>query len=171
MSVFSLVADSLLSSVEAQLSGTIGGRPAKLRACFVPGSLAWDDCECGSLTVELSSVGFSRQFPTVQSTMTDMCAVPYVVGTYNVTMLRCVPGPDKAGSSPSCAALGTSAVILTEDIGAMFTGVSSALASLIEDNTIIESAIGPILSQGPAGGCVGISQTVYAGFRNTWTAC
>lgn len=153
----------LLDCVAAQIALTEAGPPN--RACVVPGGeVAWDECECGQLTVHHTNVYPSRTFPepTREGPFTK-CAPPWWVATVVVTMVRCVPS-GHGDQPPDCEALDAATRVQDADIEAMQAGVQCCLVGhqhLVADH----------LTLGPAGACVGSALTVLIGFGNCPAVC
>ena len=165
-----VVASRLLSSVEQQIALTPAGIPAKSRIEVVPGTLAWDECECGLLAVEWTGAQYADTPPT-PSVQRDGGCRPYVFGSYKVTMARCVPGVQAEGRSPTVAQLDAAAQIQFDDVLAMLKGSSLAMVSLSDDNTIVGFDMSGVIPQGPEGGCVAVTQTLNAYIPNNYGPC
>lgn len=165
-----VIASRLLSSVEQQIALTPVGIPAKSRICVVPGTLAWDECECGLLAVEWLGAQYADSPPT-PSVQRDQGCRPYVFSTFKVTMARCVPGPQASGHPPTIAQLDASAQAQFDDALAMLKGSTLAMMSLSDDNTILGFDMNGVVPQGPEGGCVAVTQTIDAYIANQYGPC
>lgn len=154
--------------VVAALEDTPGGVPK--RVCpIVPGSIAWDACECGQLAQTITSVAPTRVFPTPSSELPDeRCGSPMAVVSVTLSLTRCVASPDDRGNSPRCAALFENAVILEADRAAVRRAVRCCLADMYAASPpqIFAYAIGAANSVGPEGGCAGIELTYQFAIPN-----
>lgn len=165
-----LAASRLLNEVHAQIALTTAGLPTKLREGVVPGSLAWDECECGLLAVEWVGTNYSDTPPTPALQRDEGCR-PYVVAGLKVTMARCVPGTQVVGRPPTPAQLDAAAQIQFEDSFAMMRGSTIALTGLVTDNTILGFDMNGAQPQGPEGGCVAVTQSVDVYLSNMFGPC
>jgi hypothetical protein len=152
----------ILQSVQAYLATSLGGEVE--RACVVPGALiAWDECECGQLTVHHTTMWPSQAFPDPVERERANCAVPWWVVEIVVTLVRCVPvGTDEA--PPTCEELAQAATIQDHDLQMMQRGVACALTTeqyRIQDHT----------SLGPEGACVGSQLTIWVAVSNCPDDC
>jgi|SRR5690349_709571 len=170
MSILYTIASTLRDTVVAGLPGTLGGLPTKLRSCIVPGELAWDDCECGLVGVEFTGTAYSQVPPTPEYQRDGGCK-PYVVANFNISVIRCVPGPTQSGSGPSCAKLDTAAQILMDDTLMLMKATSIALETLFDSDTILGFAMSGVTTVGPQGLCAGVAQQVSAYVTNLYAPC
>jgi len=169
-SVFYQVASLLISQVQLQLAATPAGVAADARICLVPGQLAWDNCECGLIGVELVGTGFSRGTQE-DNAETDNGCNGFATATYRVTVLRCAPGPQDAGRAPTCEQLDSAAQVFYDDIDALLRGVSIAMRDMYDANVIMMYWFNGTTPTGPEGQCVGSTQQVTVGVTNTYGAC
>jgi len=167
---FNLALQALLVSVRGQLSVTPSGWPVNAREYVVPGTLAWDECQCGLLAIEWLSAPFSTAFPNPSPPTSDGCK-PYLALQVQVTILRCAPNPGPHGEAPSVSDLSAAAVTNLDDLEAMLLGTGSAVRVLEENNAILNYSLGAPTPTGPQGGCVGVTQQVWLGFANRWGPC
>lgn len=167
---FTTALQVLLASVRGQLLATPTGWPADAREYVVPGTLAWDECQCGLLAVEWLSAPYSRAFPNPSPATSDGCK-PYLALQIQVTVLRCAPNPGTHGEAPSQSALSAAAVINLDDLEALLAGTASAVKSLEDANLILNYSLSGPVPAGPQGGCVGVTQQVWLGFSNRWGPC
>lgn len=154
---------ALVSSVQAALDGTPGGRPE--RVCDVPGQLAWDDCQCGLLAVTVGRIYPSTTFPAeaADTQLTSPCPPPYEAVDVTVTVLRCAPTVDSRGNPPSCETLGAAAEIWAWDVEAIRAAVVCCLTGLVFDGTVENWTLRATDPAGPEGGCVGSTTTLTVG--------
>lgn len=170
------IAERLLDCALAAVTDTPSGAPG--RACVVHGAVAWDDCECGQLTVAIAGISPSAQFPTLalapgpSGPMQSRCGAPLLVIEYNVTMLRCMATTDDAGSAPPCDLLGSDAQIAARDAWAVRTGIVCCLQEMRTERDergatyISEWTTGVQSMVGPAGRCGGSNLQVFVGIQN-----
>lgn len=164
-----VVVTGMGACVRAALPDTLGGVPAGLRECFsVPGSIAWDDCQCGQLALSVGPSYYSTTFPQPENVRRSLagCGAPYWVAPVTVTMLRCAPTPTGTDLGPSCAALAQASMILESDRQVITQALACCLQGWVTDRTIADYVIGPQAPVGPDGGCVGIALTVTVGISN-----
>lgn len=149
------VVTALLECVRVALAATAAGQPD--RVCEVAGELAWDDCDCGVLAVGVDRLYPSRVFPQEASAadFASGCQLPFLVADLTVTVLRCAPGPDRAGGSPSCPALDTAARTWLVDADAVRRSTACCVADLRAADTVAEFTLRDQIPLGPEGGCVG----------------
>jgi hypothetical protein len=152
----------ILDAVHALLPGSIGGEVE--RACVVPGlMIAWDDCECGQLTVHQRAMWPSAQFPNPVEPGRANCAVPYWAVQIVVTLLRCSPqGVDD--QAPTCEQLAEAAVVHLHDMEMMQRGTACALT----ETTFRVDVHTPVASEGA---CVGSELVVVVAVPNCPDDC
>lgn len=154
----------LLDGVRDELIGTSGGVPN--RVCRVPGfDIAWDDCECGQLTVHHRTIVPSKRFPQPIVDESLKCSPPMWAVDVVITVLRCLPDTDDA-SPPPCVELGEVAARVDEDIAATLRGVHCTLAG-----TDVLHLVSNITSLGGEGLCTGFELTVVVSLPNCRVVC
>lgn len=152
------VARRVLSDIFIELATTDVGAPS--RACVVPGLVAWDQCDCdGLLAVSLTRAFLSDDFPTGAlgrgSIRLSPCDLPWLVGEFTITVLRCAPQPKERALAPSCEALDAAARVLTSDAYVVLTETVSTLCELKSADEVVDYVIGDQETRGPDGACVG----------------
>lgn len=167
---FSTALQAILTSVRTYLLATPTGWPTGAREYVVPGVLAWDECECGLLAIEWQAAPYVAAFPTPAIKIADGCK-PLLSLQIQVTALRCAPSPGINGEPPEVAAMAAAAETNLDDLEAVLRGTSQAVATLEDAGTILAYGLDAPKPAGPAGGCVGVTQVVYLGFRNVWGPC
>jgi hypothetical protein len=155
------IAAALLECARAQLEQTSAGVPD--RVCVVPGAeLAWDDCECGQLTVHITQQYSSKIFPAQDSSPMQRCGTGYIVVVYVVTILRCIPVGDEQGP-PSCTELDAAAQDQAEDARAVWDAVICCFSEDADyEFTVLNQAF-----VGPSGFCGGSALTIAVGLSDT----
>jgi hypothetical protein len=149
------IATTVLECVRSRIED-VAGLPEFGRVCVVPGDVAWDECTCGQLTINNPTQFSSVSFPTPSIGANEtQCGAPYTVSTFEVTALRCAPGPDRNGHPPTCTALQNAAQLLYQDKFYMRTAVQCCLAELRNTDLVEDYALGQTVETGPRGGCVG----------------
>lgn len=141
------VAESIRVAVDAALTG-LG------RSCVVPGAIAWDECDCGMLAVSIGRVYLSDTFPEEQTERIGNCQAAWEVVEIVVQVIRCVPGPDDQGNSPTCAQLDGAAQIMATDTQKALAAIALWICNNV-NVTIIDGLISPMDPQGPEGNCAG----------------
>lgn len=167
---FSAALQAILASVRTYLRATPAGWPSTAREYVVPGTLAWDDCTCGLLAIEWQVATYVAAFPTAAIKIADGCK-PLLSLQIQVTALRCAPSPGLQGESPDAATLAAAAEANLNDLEAVLRGTAQAVATLEDTSVIMQYGLDGPKPAGPAGGCVGVTQVVYLGFRNIWGPC
>jgi hypothetical protein len=159
------MAERLLDCAGAALAATDAGAPA--RALVATGAeIAWDNCECGQLSVHVLRTYPADTFPVLkQSGPYERCQTTFTVVEYVVTILRCVPVQDDSGQPPVPAAMTAAARTDFTDRWAVRSGVMCCLA---DDNPLTRN---PMLVQeqlaiGDEGMCAGSELHVLIGFSN-----
>ena len=161
-----------------RLATTTDGAPA--RACVVAGEIAWDDCECGQLTVAMGPMyeasGTTLARATTETPGRRECGPPLFVFTYVVTILRCAPtGTNTA--PPTCDELEAAARGASEDAWAVRAGVICCLSSAISDQLpngtklYVDFTTGTQTFVGPQGACMGSALPVTVTIQNGCYPC
>lgn len=117
----------ILSAVSVALSGA--GRPPA-RVLMYPGTVAWDNCDCGQLALGVTSHINSRDGVNDSSSNYTNCTAPMRVATYSLSIIRCVPGVDVNGNSPTPGALTNAFRIQESDAYIAWHTVQCQLTSL-----------------------------------------
>lgn len=144
---------------ELEATPESGGVPDKMRLCLlVPGSIAWDGCECGQLALTIQSDYPTQTFPIDASDipLTGGCGPSALVVEVLVSLTRCVPGLDAQGRPPTCAKLQAAALIQQGDAYAVRKAVTCCLAELKRTYQILKYTVGRVNRVGPEGLCGGI---------------
>jgi hypothetical protein len=165
-----VAAAAILGQVKFQLQGTAAGWPDNARECVVPGELAWDDCTCGLLAVEMVTTDYSENFLTPTHALADKCR-PYITTELRITALRCAPGPGSQGEAPSCTALDSAAQTQFDDTLAVMQGIAQALMTLDANQVVEYYAAQGVKPAGPQGACVGVTSTALIAISNTYGPC
>lgn len=151
-------AAQLLECARAKVAATEAGVPA--RVCVVPGAeLAWDECECGQLTVHVLRQYPSRVFPTEDRVPMAPCSTAYLVAVFAVTILRCVPIGGEDAIPPTCEELDAAARTQADDALAVFNGVMCCIDDGLREFIVLDQP-----TVGPAGQCAGSQLTIAVGF-------
>jgi hypothetical protein len=171
------VAETIRQCIHDELEeNATGGAPG--RSCVIWGAIAWDDCECGQLTVALG-----RQFPTGNSPnegsaalrsgaqhRQSKCGFPIWGQTLTASILRCAPVQDGQGNAPTCEALSEAALRATEDAWRVRNAVVCCLRGLNADGVLYEWAVTGQDAVGPQGACQGSALTMNV-FVDNWCNC
>lgn len=153
----------------------LGEDDAPARACVVAGNVAWDDCECGQLTVAFTQDSASANFPNPSSTTNQQwsmrsCGHPLVVWELNVTLLRCAP-TGEGQDAPSCQELEDYALRVVQDAIAVRKSVECCLQTLYSEKDVSgRKLITDWLTSsqyfvGPNGGCGGSNLPITIGMQ------
>lgn len=160
------IAVDLLECIRARIED-VAGLPAFGRVCVVPGEVAWDACDCGQLTINNPSQFSSNNFPApIIGGDQTQCGAPLIASTFNVTALRCAPGPDRNGKPPSCTALQNAAQLLYQDKYYMRTALLCCLGEMQRTHVIEQFTVGTVTETGPRGACVGAEMLFTVGLIN-----
>lgn len=161
-----------------RLAMTTDGVPD--RACVVAGEIAWDNCECGQLTVAMNT-NFEAVSTNVARSATETpgrrsCGPPLFVINYTVTILRCAPtGTNTA--PPTCDELEAYARGASEDAWAVRAGVicclDEAISQRLPNGTKLyrDFVIGTQTWVGPQGACGGSALPVAVTIDNGCYPC
>lgn len=174
------IAEDMRRCVHERLSNTPGGEPD--RSCVIAGAIAWDDCECGQLTVAIEQTYLSSSFPLEGQSPPARpglkgCGAPIHVTRYRVSILRCAPSGRDDPDPPECAALDEAAQVTVYDDWATRLGLDCCLkewARTRDDTggTIIHDYVyGTGEYVGPAGMCQGFELPVFVAIRNACPPC
>lgn len=156
-----LMALDLKTCIERELAYTVGGMPPGFDSCVMAGSLTWDNCCPGMLRVRTARQFASDRFP-------DPVFRPSVCGAYSratdfeALILRCAPGPDQDGNPPTCEALERTALIIAEDMDALWRGVRCCFG-----NTEFEYVVREVAQTETRGQCVGSRMTLTVGLSDS----
>lgn len=147
----------LISEIDQALQLTTAGTVA--RVCVVPGELAWDQCECGTLAASPRRFFLSDEFPEDSLgrgiVRAGPCDLPFLVAEVAVSIIRCAPQPPDGFTAPSCEALAASAQVLLSDAYVTMTETIRVLCGLAATNQILDYVLGEQNARGPEGSCVG----------------
>src|SRR5215207_4915647 len=159
------MAERLLDCVGAKLADTTEGAPPRLYVA-AGAQIAWDDCECGQLTVHMARSYPSDVFPLLkQSGPFRRCEASMTVTEYVITILRCAPGSDQHGRPPPAAAMTQAARVDHEDRRAVRAGVACCFED--DDPALAQfRLVQDQLAVGEEGQCVGSELHVFMGFPN-----
>lgn len=157
-----------------RIAATAAGAPD--RSCVIAGGIAWDNCECGQLTVAIREAFFSQNFPSPAATTADQfgtgrCGHPIIGFDLTVTMLRCVPTGDNE-TPPACADLAATAQVFAIDAAAVRDGVLCCLQNMLREKnefgvpTITGFTVGGQRFVGPEGSCGGSALDLSIGILN-----
>lgn len=150
------VAEALRDCVMERLEDTDAGAPD--RSCVTTGSVSYDDCECGSLYVNLTRNFASQNFPQAVN-VKARCGYPLLVWNLAVIVLRCAP-TGSGSDGPTCEELDALTLTLIADADAVRKGIECCLADLntrdaMGDRTIVNWQTGTQNFIGPEGMCAG----------------
>lgn len=163
------MAQQLLECAAQQLAATPAGTPP--RVLVATGSeIAWDDCECGQLSVHMLRAYPSDDFPIIKQVAPfTVCEATWTVVEYVVTILRCVPASQDDGTPPPAAAVTAAAEQDHLDRWAVRRGVVCCFKAMDEADP--RRAKAPRLLQeqlavGEDGMCAGSELHLFVGFLN-----
>lgn len=155
----------LLDCVGEQLAATTSGAPA--RALVSPGQeIAWDDCECGQLSVHMPRAYPSDTFPVLKQVGPfDRCEAKFTVVEYVVTILRCVPVSKDRGDPPTAAELTAASRVDHEDRWAVRRGVACCFEAEDPRRRTLR-LLQEQLAVGSEGECMGSELHLFVAFAN-----
>lgn len=172
------IAIKIKACVLERLEMTSKGLPE--RACVISGELAWDECECGQLTVaianEYESNGTASPRAAAENPGRRSCGPPLYVANYIVTMLRCAPIGTNT-TPPTCDELEAFARMSTEDAWAVRAGVicclDDAISTRLPNGTKLyrDFVVGTQTRIGPQGACGGSQLPVAVTIDNGCYPC
>lgn len=153
--------------IRTELAATADGAPDADKSALIPGQVAWDHY-CSQLSLSVTRLGYSQTFPAEASVIANNCALPYVVATVEVTLLRCMPGMDDNGKVPHADVFDASMLRWLRDAQAVMSGVACCLnAARDTDHTILQYALLGTTPQGAEGGSIGVLHSFQVGQANT----
>lgn len=161
----------LLDSVNTALAGTAGGSPG--RVVFAPGGeAAWDNCQCGQLSLVVNQRHRTRDFPI---NTTDI-----VVGNINdlglvidcsLQIVRCVPIESADAEPPPVLDLNNAAKIQEEDAFVVWDTVTCFLFNQEKARNITGFILNTQKPLGPEGGCAGTQLDFKFGLYVNCSGC
>jgi hypothetical protein len=159
------IASLLLTEIDTALSISVYGSVD--RVCVVPGELAWDQCECGTLGASPRRFFLSDEFPEgslgTGIVRTSVCSLPFIVAEISISLIRCAPQPPDGQLAPTCEALAVSAQVLLSDAYIVLNETTTTLCELVANDQIIDYVLGDQNARGPEGACVGTELITYVG--------
>ena len=149
------------------LVATSAGAPGR-QCTLTAGSIVWDDCQCGQLSVTVPRIYNSQRFPveTVEDGNASACGLPYLVMDVLISVLRCAPAIAPKALAPTCDNMLGAALIWHEDAQAVRRALGCCLRDMTEMDDILSFTLGPTVAVGESGGCVGFEITVKVGLPN-----
>lgn len=134
-------------------------------ACVVPGTIAWDACDCGSVYVSVGHLYLSDEFPMQLTTApTPNCGAAWEVVEIIIQVMRCVPVPSGGNITTTCAAETAAAYLIRVDAAETLHNVSTALCQMRNETyQIADFIVDNQTVQGPQGGCGGTELRVRIG--------
>lgn len=151
---------TVAATIEAAVYAELTTEPD--RHGVVPGSIAWDECDCGLLAVSVAQVFLTETFPDpLTRKVGSVCDAPYEVGEIVIQVVRCAPNPDNQGGPPTVAELDASAQEVLRDAYEMLRATSIELCEMNTARDIADFMLRPLTAQGPSGGCVGNELRAY----------
>ncbi len=152
------VVTGVATCIVTELAGTEGGIPD--RVCpLVPGEIAWDNCECGQLAQTITAITPTKIFPQPAIEDQSRCDSTMLMVNVTTSLVRCAPTINDNGENPTCDELFTAARILEEDRFVLRKAIRCCLADFTTSYVTHNFAIGPAVSVGPNGMCVGVDVT------------
>lgn len=155
---FYQVASTVLDQVQQEV--TTAGFQLH-RTGIVPGRIAWDECECGTLVASLGRMWYSNNFP--EPATVSQCGAAIICGDITFQILDCAPQPKVGELAPTVTALDASAAEVMATAWIMMTTVACALTGLEDRWEIMGQLVQPLLVTGPEGACVGSEVTASVG--------
>lgn len=143
---------TVASTVEQAVYADLATKPD--RHSVVPGTIAWDACDCGLLALSVARIYLSDAFPQPLTTR-NSCDAAWEVAEVVVQLIRCAPNPEDDTLAPTVAALDTSAQEILTDAYDLLLATSTKLCEMKKARQIIDFFLNPLTAQGPSGGCVG----------------
>lgn len=160
------VVTGIAQCVVDELADSLGGIPNRVCA-LVPGEIAWDNCECGMFAQTITGDVPSNTFPApAVDARTGPCGPNLAVYSVTAQLVRCVPGANDNGISPSCDALLQAARVVEDDRVRLRTAITCCLREMHTAIEIYNFAVGATTSLGPQGLCGGVQITYQFALGN-----
>jgi len=153
------IAETIRQAVHADLTVPVQ------RSGVVPGSIAWDECDCGMLAVTVEQIYPTETFPDLMTEVAGGCDVSREAAEIVIQVVRCAPGPDGQSLAPTVAELDASAQEVLRDAWEVITATRGVLCQMLADSDITDFLLRPLTSVGPNGQCVGNELRVFVGSR------
>jgi hypothetical protein len=136
----------------------VGLDPEPCRYGVVPGSVVWDECDCGALYLTVLRTFLSDTFPEILAAPVGVgCDASQEVAEIVVFVLRCAPSVNApADLAPTPEALDGSARQLAADMFNTLSAVTGELCRMKEDGDILDFLMQEGTAVGEEGGCVGM---------------
>lgn len=151
------VAETLRQAVHAELT------VVPQRSGVVPGAIAWDECDCGLLSVSVAQIFPSETFPDLLTEPSGSCDASHEVAEIVIQVVRCAAQPEGQDFAPGVADLDASAQEVLRDAYEMITATRETLCAMESDRDVYAWLLRPLTSQGPSGACVGNELRVFVG--------
>jgi hypothetical protein len=147
---FYTVAEAVRVAVDSALTYPVQ------RSGVVPGTIAWDECDCGLLAVSTGRAYLSDNFPEEETSRIGQCEAAWEVIEIVVQIIRCAPGPQgETQLAPTVAALDAAAQIMMTDLQQALAAIALWICASKDSGLIVDGMIMPSDPQGPEGDCVG----------------
>ncbi len=147
-------ASQIVTGVANALATSTGG-PVH-RAYVTVGEVAWDECNCGQLTLSVGRIYPSRRFADDFSTIkVGNCDNTLLICDMSLSIVRCVPGPDTNGNPPLPTALTDAARTIMSDTYVVRQTLACMIRGMYVANQVADWLIGDDVPVGPMGGCAG----------------
>jgi hypothetical protein len=166
-------ASQLVTGIGAAINAAQAPDDVLQRVLFQYGDVAWDNCECGLLTLGINRVFTSRVFPTDTSReRMGNCDVGYKVVDASLYVIRCVPieGDDSNNAlvtPPKISDMENAAYRAFTDENVAWKTLSCMLRSMYQTDQIAEWLVSDSVPLGPQGGCAGVQiNFMYAFMRD-----
>ena len=164
-----LIVQELGECVAAALADTTAGPPDRI-CLVVPGTIAWDKCQCGQLALTVNRFYWASSVTLQQQSDfggSSDCGLPFLVMDVTVSIARCAPTGDvKNELAPSCQELQDAARVWHEDAQAVRLGAGCCLKAMEDEGDISGFGLIEQKAVGPEGGCVGSDLRVLIGLPN-----
>lgn len=135
---------------------------APSRVTIYPGTIVWDECNCGMLAAAIDQTYTSDSFPT-QSTGFGGCNAASYVGNVTWGIVRCSPQPPEDGIAPAEDELAAAALQAASDQWHLMETIDCLLAGLKDTWQIMDALVGRSVTV-VQGDCMGSQITAQIQF-------
>jgi hypothetical protein len=161
------VASQVLSACQVALSGSSSG-PVNRVALYPGAEIAWDECDCGLLAINVVRM-FNSRGNMLQDAgdVYQACEPPVRVASFQLTVVRCLPVTGHDVTSPPTPEQLIAAFAVQEEDSYLVWTATQCVLNQLDDPTqpkVAAQLVNDRISLGPLGGCVGTQLNFKVGW-------